>query len=461
MKSNQLFPIIAIVGRPNVGKSTLFNVLTRDRKVFTLVDNFPGVTRDRQYGKGIIGGCPYFIVDTGGLEEDSLDELVKLTKQQVQEAIDEADIILFMVDWKTGLTLADQSIAKRLRPYRAKVTIVVNKNDYLEESIACSDFFELGLGNPIAIAAKRKRGIKNLMQQVLKDFLKAKECLISANQLTASRPLKSRENDEINVTLVGRPNVGKSTLINRLLGKERVIVSDKAGTTRDAISVSCTHQGQCYQLTDTAGIRRHSKINSTIEKLSVIKTVEAMHNAHVILMLLNAREDISNQDMRLLGLIMQTGKAVIVVVNQWDKLTAVKRRQIKHTINRRLSFFDFSLHCFISALHGTGVEKLYDAINTAYQSARRDLGSGELTRALQKAVQEHSPPVVRGRRIRLRYAHLGGHHPMVIIIHGKRVETLTSNYRRYLAHYFRRTFKLLSVPLVIFFKNNDANNPYL
>ncbi len=437
-----MLPVIVIVGRPNVGKSTLFNLLTKSRDA--LVADFPGVTRDRQYGEGVLGEKPYIVVDTGGIAELEDPTMAKLTDQQVRQAITEADVIMFMLDAKSGLTASDELIARELREYSDKVQVVVNKADHLDADVVVSEFFQLGLGTPHAIAATRKRGVKTMMEKVLEPFPEAEE--------------ESEEDKSIKIAVVGRPNVGKSTLINAILGEERVVVCDRPGTTRDSIFIPFERRGQDYTLIDTAGVRRRTKIKEAIEKFSIIKTMQAMGKAHVVVMVFNAKEGISDQDMRLIGLILEMGKALVMVFNKWDDIEEDERAYLKGEIDRRLPFVDFARRYFISALHGTGVGMIYRAINEAYESASKEISTGQLTKALEKALSVHQPPLVRGRRIRLNLAHIGRHHPLTIIVHGKQTTSLPGSYKRYLANYFRKTFDLVGVPLLVELKKDV--NPY-
>lgn len=438
-----MIPVITIIGRPNVGKSTLFNLLTQSRDA--LVADMPGVTRDRQYGQGQLGERSYLVVDTGGLAELNDPTLAELTDAQVDQAIKEATILLFMVDAKSGLTTADQSIADRLRQFVDKVVVVVNKVDSEDKDIAISEFHQLGLGEPRAISAIRKRGVKTLITELLSEF----------------PPEKTEEKlpeTGIRVAVVGRPNVGKSTLINRILGEERVVVLDQPGTTRDSIYIPFLRRDKNYTLIDTAGIRRRTKVKEAIEKFSIIKTLQAMQEADVVVTVLDASEGVTEQDQRLLGMVIKMGKGLVMAINKWDGLSDYEKEQVKQTMDLRLSFVDFARRYFISALHGSGVGKLYPAIEEAYESSIKKITTSDLTNALAKAIENHPPPLVHGRRIRLRYAHIGGHHPLLIIIHGKQVKSLPNSYRRYLSNYFRETFRLVGVPIILKFKSDV--NPY-
>ncbi len=426
-----MLPVFTIIGRPNVGKSTLFNCLTKSRDA--LVADFPGVTRDRQYGRGMVGDRPYLIVDTGGIAEQADIAYTTLISQQVEQAIDEADRILFLVDAHAGLTSADSIIAQQLRPFQDKVILVVNKVDRLDANIVTSEFYSLGFGTPHAIAAKNGRGIETFIQELLKPF-----------------PVEEAPKEEkgIFIAVMGRPNVGKSTLINRLLGEERVVVFDEPGTTRDSIFITFDRHGKIYTLIDTAGVRKRTKIEDKIEKFSVIKSLQALEKAHVVIMVFDARAGITDQDMRLLGLILAAGKGLVLAFNKWDGMTEYDRDRMRQTVDRRMQFVDFARRYLISALHGTGVGELYRAVDEAYESGNKALPTPLLTQVLEQAVFDHQPPLVSGRRIRLRYAHLGGHHPLVIVVHGKQIEDLPDSYRRYLANYFRKSFDLVGIQFI-------------
>lgn len=437
-----MLPVITIIGRPNVGKSTLFNCLTQTRNA--LVADLPGVTRDRQYGRGVLGGKPYLVVDTGGIAETADPQMVTQVEKQVCQAIEEADRILFLVDAKTGLTAADSIIAEQLRTFQDKVALVVNKVDRLDPETVVGEFYRLGFGEPHPIAAKSGRNVETFIQTLLEPF--PAEAEISA------------EDAGICIAVMGRPNVGKSTLINRLLGEERVIVFDEPGTTRDSIFIPFEHHGRRYTLIDTAGVRRRAKIEEAIEKFSVVKSLQALEKSHVVVMVFDAREGITDQDMRLLGLILESGRGLVLAFNKWDGMSEYDRDRVKQATDRRLGFVNFARRYLISALHGTGVGALYRAIEESYESSMRDLSTSELTQVLERAVFDHQPPLVGSRRIRLRYAHLGGHHPLVIVVHGKQIESLPDSYQRYLAHYFRKAFNLTGIPVNVRLVNDK--NPY-
>ncbi len=438
-----MIPVIALVGRPNVGKSTLFNYLTRSRDA--LVADYPGLTRDRKYGQGKVGGGAYLVVDTGGLSGDR-EDIDELMAQQTRLAIDEADIIIFLVDARNGVTPSDHLITRELRQIDKPVVLVVNKVDGVNADTAVSDFYELGIGEPLATAAANGRGVNQLMQHVLEMLPEVEE------------PVHEDEADRIKVAILGRPNVGKSTLVNRLLGEERVLAFDMPGTTRDSIYIPFEKNGQAYTLIDTAGVRRRSKVHEAIEKFSVIKALQAIQEANVVIVVLDAQQQISDQDATLLGYVLESGRALLLAINKWDGLQQEQKERIKHELDYKLSFLDFAEVHYISALHGTGIGHLFDSVKNAYASATRKLPTPRLTEILQRAVEEHQPPLVRGRRIKLRYAHQGGRNPPVIVIHGNQVKSTPDAYRRYLVNTFRRVLKLVGTPVRIEFK--EGKNPY-
>ena len=436
-----VLPVIALVGRPNVGKSTLFNRLTRTRDA--LVADRPGLTRDRKYGVGKVGPTPYVVVDTGGLtgERQGLDPLME---RQVLLAIDEADHVLLLVDARDGLTAGDQIIAQRLRQTGKPFTIVVNKSESLDSAIAVADFFGLSRAAPVPVSAAHGRGVKPVMEQILATLPRTE--------------WPAEEAPGIKVAVVGRPNVGKSTLVNRLLGEERVVAFDQPGTTRDSIFVPFEKAGRQYTLIDTAGVRRRARIDDAIEKFSVIKALQAIEQSNVVLLVLDARQGVAEQDATLAGHVLSSGRAVVVVVNKWDGLATAERERIRAELSRRLPFLDFAQWHFVSALHGSGVGDLLEMVEKAYASATKDLGTPDLNRVLELAVTEHQPPVVRGRRIKLRYAHQGGKNPPLIVIHGNQTEHVPDAYRRYLVNRFRAAFGLKGTPLRVEFRSGE--NPF-
>ncbi len=438
-----MIPVIALVGRPNVGKSTLFNRLTRTQDA--LVADFPGLTRDRQYGDVLFEGASYIVVDTGGIGVDDV-AVDNLMSKQSQFAIDEADVVFFLVDGRSGKTPIDDDIANGLRKLNKLVYLVVNKVDGLDEDIASSDFRALGFSNVYEISSSHGVGIHTLLSSVSKHFPKTTEMV------------DEHAPDAIKIAFAGRPNVGKSTLINRILGEERVVVYDMPGTTRDSISIPFERDSQHYVLIDTAGVRRRSRIDEKIEKFSVIKTLQAIKASQVCLMLIDAQEGLTDQDLHLLGFIIESGKALVVVVNKWDGLTEDHKDAVRATIERKLHFTAFAKIRFISALHGSGVGVLYKDILQAYQSAMQQFSTPKLTRLLQDLVAAHEPPLVQNRRIKLRYAHAGGHNPPIIVIHGNQVQSLPESYKRYLMNAFTKHLKLVGTPLKLEFKGGE--NPY-
>ena len=437
-----MLPVIALVGRPNVGKSTLFNLLTRSRDA--LVADVPGLTRDRQYGFGKLGPRPYVVVDTGGLD-GSEDGLMGLMAKQTLKAFEESDAAILLVDGRAGLTAADQAIARQLRRAGKPLYIAVNKTEGMTAEVVTGEFHALGLGQPHAIAAAHGSGIEALIETVLE-----------ALAPDTDAPLE--DDQRIHVAVIGRPNVGKSTLINRLLGEERLVTYDQPGTTRDSIFVPFEHDGRAYMLIDTAGVRRRARVNDMVEKFSIIKTLQAIDGAQVVIVLLDAREGVADQDASLLGLALDRGRALVIAVNKWDGLEHDQRNNVRRLIDLKLPFLDFAQLHFISALHGSGVGELLGSVNRAYAAANRELSTPELTRVLEAAVVQHQPPLVRGRRIRLRYAHQGGRNPPVIVIHGNQTEEVPDAYRRYLEGVFRKAFDLYGTPVRIEFRT--GKNPY-
>ena len=436
-----MLPVIALVGRPNVGKSTLFNRLTRSRDA--LVADQPGLTRDRQYGIGRLGASSYLVVDTGGLSGD-LDGVEALMAQQVSRAIGEADHVLFLTDAREGPSAADEGIAAELRRTGKPITLVVNKCEHLDRVTAVSDFHAIGLGEPVPIAAAHGSGVKTLIDQVLATLPPAEA------DVEAVAGIK--------IAVVGRPNVGKSTLVNRLLGEERVVAFDQPGTTRDSIHIRFERDAKVYTLIDTAGVRRRARVAEAIEKFSIIKTLQAIEEANVVLLVLDAHQGISDQDAGLAGHVVESGRALVVAINKWDGLAPDARERIKSEMQRKLPFLDFAEWRYISALHGSGVGNLLGAVDACHAAAMSDLRTPELTRILEDAVNEHQPPLVRGRRIKLRYAHQGGKNPPIIIIHGNQTDAVPPSYLRYLTGRFRKALGLAGTPIRIEFRS--GTNPY-
>ncbi len=451
-----MIPVIALVGRPNVGKSTLFNQLTRSRDA--LVADLPGLTRDRQYGIGRVGGFPYMVVDTGGLsgEDETMDAAMA---QQTRQAIGEADLVLLMVDARSGLSAQDEVIARDLRAQGVRALLVANKTDGLDIDSATVEFHALGMGGMVPIAAAHGRGIAVLMQRVREEIeARATE---RADDGDAS-PLDDAEALDrwpgIRVALVGRPNVGKSTLINRLLGEERVVATPIAGTTRDSIFIPFARDGQEYTLIDTAGVRRRGRVHEVVEKFSVIKTLKAIEAAHVVIMVLDARAGIADQDAHLLGMVLEAGRALVLAVNKWDGLDPEVRDSVRQDLERKLGFLRFARMRLVSALHGTNVGHLLEDVREAHASAFAELSTPRLSRLLESAVAEHQPPLVGHRRIKLRYAHQGGQNPPVIVVHGNQTEALPGSYKRFLENFFRRHLQLVGTPLRLEFKT--GKNPF-
>ena len=437
--------VIAIVGRPNVGKSTLFNFLTRSRNA--LVADRPGVTRDRQYGFGSYQGREFILVDTGGLGRNDKDSenISNLISDQSLRAIEEADVLIWLVDGREGLTTEDEHLAKILRPMCDNIFLSANKTEGLNTDIVLSDFHRFGFNEPSAISAKRGDGINHLMDEVIK-------------QLPVDSDNEGLSKHGLRITVLGRPNVGKSTLTNRILGEERMLIFDQPGTTRDSIAIPFERDGKPYTLIDTAGIRRRSKINDAIEKFSVVKSLQAIDSTQIVVLVLDAHEAVTEQDATLLGLIVDSGKALIIAVNKWDGLEISQRTRIKAQLDRKLGFIDYACIHFISALHGSGVGKLFVSINKISKSISIDPSASKVTAILQEATQAHSPPLVHGRRIKLRYAHIGGHDPIRIIVHGNQTNRVPESYRRYLANQMRKQLKLVGAPVLIEFKQGE--NPY-
>ncbi len=440
-----LEPVVALIGRPNVGKSTLFNELTRSRDA--LVADHAGLTRDRQYGRGVVGEIPYIVIDTGGMGEGG-DPLTDGMAEQARQALDEADAVLLLVDGRSGMTAADEALADELRRQGMPLTVVVNKTDGIDDRVAASEFHALGLGEPVAVAAAHGAGVGALMQGVLTQL----------PQRQGGVPPIAEGDNAIRVAVIGRPNVGKSTLVNRLLGDERVLVYDEPGTTRDSVFVPFERDGQAYTLIDTAGVRRRSRVTETVEKFSVVKTMQAIQAAHVVVMVVDAQDSISEQDAHLIGHVLDAGRALVLAVNKWDGLSHERKTTLRRELDVRLGFLDFARTHHISALHGTGVGKLFASVQRDYRAAMADLGTGELTRLLTDAVEANQPPLVRGRRVKLRYAHQGGRNPPLIVVHGNQAERLPQTYQRYLINTFRRELDLWGTPVRLELKTTD--NPY-
>ena len=439
-------PVIALVGRPNVGKSTLFNRLTRSRDA--LVADLPGLTRDRHYGEGRVGKRPFLVIDTGGFEPVAKDGILHEMAKQTKQAVAEADVVVFIVDGRQGLTPHDKTITDFLRKAGRKVMLVVNKSEGMKYTTVTADFYELGLGDPYVISAAHGDGVPDLVEEAL-------------DLATAEQPEDSQDEAKvrgIKIAIVGRPNVGKSTMVNTLLGEERVIAFDMPGTTRDSIEIPFERDGKHYTLIDTAGIRRKGKVFEAIEKFSVVKTLQSISDANVVLLLLDAQQDISEQDAHIAGFVLESGRALVVGVNKWDGLNTDQRDHIKREIERKLSFLSFAKMHFISALKGTGIPPMLKSIDAAYEAAMKKLPTPLLTRALQEAVDHQQPRRKGSTRPKLRYAHQGGQNPPVIVVHGNSLDAIDANYRRYLEKHFRESFSLTGTPLRIEFRS--GKNPF-
>lgn len=439
-----MLPVIALVGRPNVGKSTLFNQLTRSRDA--LVADYSGLTRDRKYGEGRLGEREYIVIDTGGISGDEEGIDTHMADQSLT-AIDEADMVLFLVDARAGMTAADEMIADHLRRSHKKAWLVLNKTDGIDAETAAAEFYSMGMGQPLPIAAAHSKGVRQLVDLVMAEFPEIEEEFD-----------QEPEEAGIKMAIVGRPNVGKSTLVNRMLGEDRVVVYDQAGTTRDSIYIPYERFEKRYTLIDTAGVRRRGKVNETVEKFSVIKTLQAMEDSNVVILVLDAREGIVEQDLHLLGFVLDSGRSLVIAVNKWDGMTNDEREAVKRELERRLNFVNFANIHFISAMHGTGVGHLYESVEEAYDSAMGRWSSNQLTRILEDAVASHQPPMVRGHRIKLRYCHMGGNNPPVLVIHGNQVDSVPASYTRYLENTFRTVLKLKGTPLKIEYKGSA--NPF-
>ncbi|WP_213989982.1 ribosome biogenesis GTPase Der [Sodalis sp. dw_96] len=464
-----MIPVVALVGRPNVGKSTLFNRLTHTRDA--LVADFPGLTRDRKYGRAEWEGHEFIVVDTGGIDGNEEGVETRMAGQSLV-AIEEADIVLFMVDGRAGLMPADEGIAKHLRSRKKTTLVVANKTDGIDADSAVGDFYSLGLGEVYAIAASHGRGVNSMLEDALSPLVVEEKDEVVV-EYPGQEPwpedeegIPEDEEEEafdpqslpIKLAIVGRPNVGKSTLTNRILGEDRVVVFDMPGTTRDSIYIPMVRDEREYILIDTAGVRKRGKITETVEKFSVIKTLQAIEDANVVLLVIDAREGISDQDLSLLGFILNSGRSLVIAVNKWDGLSQEIRDEVKETLDMRLGFIDFARVHFISALHGSGVGNLFESINEAYRCSTKRISTSMLTNIMQMAIEEHQPPLVRGRRVKPKYAHAGGYNPPIVVIHGTQVKHLPDSYKRYLMNYFRRSLEIMGTPIRIQF--NEGANPF-
>ncbi|MBI5862286.1 MAG: ribosome biogenesis GTPase Der [Rugosibacter sp.] len=435
-------PVLVIVGRPNVGKSTLFNRLTRSRDA--LVADQPGLTRDRHYGHGRLGRKPHLVVDTGGFEPQAKEGIVHEMARQAEAAIAEADVLIFVVDARTGLVPQDKVIADLLRRSGRPVLLAVNKGEGMDRAVTGAEFFELGCGHPHVISSAHGDGVRELVDIALEPF-----------------PEESPDDDSAagpRVAIVGRPNVGKSTLVNTLLGEERVIAFDMPGTTRDAIEIPFERNGKAYTLIDTAGLRRRGKVFEAIEKFSVVKTLQAVEETNVVVLMVDASQEISDQDAHIAGFCIDAGRALVVAVNKWDAVDSYRRERIKEDVARKLNFLGFARVHYISALKGQGIAGVLTSVDKAYSAAMAKMSTPKLTRVLIAAVEKQTPPRHGMFRPKLRYAHQGGSNPPIIVIHGNALEHVPASYTRYLEHYFLEAFKLQGTPLRIQYKT--AKNPY-
>lgn len=439
-------PVIALVGRPNVGKSTLFNRLTRSRDA--LVADLPGLTRDRHYGEGRVGERPFLVIDTGGFEPVAKDGILYEMAKQTRQAVAEADVVIFIVDGRQGLTPHDKTITDFLRKSGRQVMLVVNKAEGMKYTTVTADFYELGLGDPYVISSAHGDGVADLVEEALDSALAGK----------TDEDAEAPGVRGVRIAIVGRPNVGKSTMVNTLLGEERVIAFDMPGTTRDSIEIPFERSGHHYTLIDTAGIRRKGKVFEAIEKFSVVKTLQSISEANVVLLLLDAQQDISEQDAHIAGFILEAGRALVVGVNKWDGLTSDERDHIKREMDRKLSFLSFAKFHFISALKATGIAPLMKSIDAAYAAAMVKLPTPQLTRALQEALDHQQPRRKGSIRPKLRYAHQGGQNPPVIVIHGNTLNAIDDSYKRYLEKHFRESFSLVGTPLRI--ELRSGKNPF-
>ncbi len=449
-----MLPVVALVGRPNVGKSTLFNRFTRTRDA--LVADLPGLTRDRQYGHATFNEQPFIIIDTGGITggEVGVDGLMA---EQSMQAVRESDITLFIVNAREGLTGIDESFAQQLRSENREIHLVVNKVDGLDQGTVLTDFYSLGFESVSAIAAAHGRGVNRLIEDIILPSVEEK--------IKARIEQQSLENDEQSdpnlgpkLAIIGRPNVGKSTLVNRMLGEERVVVYDLPGTTRDSIYIEMERREKKYTLIDTAGVRRRGKVKETVEKFSVLKTLQAINDANVVIMIFDAREGITEQDLNLLGFAIDAGRSLVLAINKWDNMSEDKRTDVKEAIGRRLQFADFARVKFISALHGTNVGHLWEAVDEAYAGARVKMSASKLTRILEQVVSKHQPPAKGRFKAKLRYAHPGGHNPPRIVIHGNQTKSLPKSYVRYLEKNFREALKVVGTPIK--FELKESTNPF-
>ncbi|HET6604190.1 MAG TPA: ribosome biogenesis GTPase Der [Xanthomonadaceae bacterium] len=441
-----MLPLVALVGRPNVGKSTLFNALTRTRQA--LVADQPGVTRDRHYGVCRLADRHFMLIDTGGLTGEG-EGMAGLTARQAETAIVESDLVVLVVDAREGALPQDHGILKFLRRSGKPVVLAVNKTDGLDEGAALAEFADFGIEDSLPLSAAHQRGIHGLLTTVLGHLPEP-----TAEDAAAADDGGGR----IRLAFVGRPNVGKSTLVNRLLGEERVIASEVPGTTRDSIRIDLDRDGQQYRLIDTAGIRRRGRIEQGVEKISVIKTLHAIEECQIAVVLIDGAEGLTDQDLTVIGHVLDAGRALVLAVNKWDGLPPDQRERCRYELDRRLRFVEFAEVVTISALHGSGLRELFAAVHRAHASAMRTFSTAEVTRALEVAYESFQPPLVGGRVAKLRYAHPGGSNPPTFVIHGSRIRTLPDSYKRYLENFFRKRFELVGTPVRLEFR--EGRNPY-
>ncbi len=473
-----MLPTLALVGRPNVGKSTLFNRLARRRDA--LVADVPGLTRDRRYGRADLGGCPCVLIDTGGLLGDA-GQLTSAMERQAELAMDESDLVLFVVDARAGLTPVDLEIADRLRRRERRILLVINKMDGVSDDTARAEFAGLGFDDTVLVSASHGRGIATLAETIMARLglvAPVEEPEADEDDFATADPLPPTEGEHdgagatdedeeapyvpwtgiVRVAIIGRPNVGKSTLTNRLLGEERQVVFDLPGTTTDAIEIPFVREGRDYALIDTAGVRRKGRVEEIVEKFSVVKTLQAIEQAHVVILVMDAREGVVEQDLHLVGYAVDAGAGVIIAMNKWDGLSSDARERVRTELSRRLRFAPWIPVLQVSALHGSGVGLLLNEVDHVHRSGRLDVSTTRLTRLLGDLVQSHPPPTVRGRQIKLRFAHKAGEHPPKIVIHGNQTESLPASYVRYLENGFRQALDLHGTPVQLVLRTGD--NPY-
>ena len=457
-----MLPVVALVGRPNVGKSTLFNRLTHTRDA--LVADFPGLTRDRKYGRASYESHQFIVVDTGGISGDEAGIDAHMAEQSLK-AIDEADVVMFLVDARAGVLPADVAIADHLRKISKTVYLVANKVDGIDGDSESAEFYSLGLGNVYQIAAAHGRGVGQLLgtslnplAEAFPDMLLQQEKQTEATEEDAEAQRERLQALPIKLAIVGKPNVGKSTLTNRILGEERVVVFDMPGTTRDSIYIPFERDEREYVIIDTAGVRKRKKVSDAVEKFSIVKTLQAIEESNVVLLVVDAREGISDQDLSLLGFIINSGRSLVISVNKWDGLDTDIKEDIKRELDRRLGFIDFARVHFISALHGSGVGNLFESVQEAYRSATKRVNTALLTQIMELAQDDHQPPLVRGRRVKMKYAHAGGYNPPVVVIHGNQVEDLPNAYKRYMTNYYRKALDIMGTPIKVEFR--EGSNPF-